>query len=67
MHPRHRCELSGRQAVYMLLENCDMTLVRAAQIKSDLSVQLIVAGAGFIRHLFLLTGLARSRNILFVY
>jgi hypothetical protein len=51
----------------MLLENCDMTLVRAAQIKSDLSVQLIVAGAGFIRHLFLLTGLARSRNILFVY
>ncbi len=51
----------------MFLEDRNMALVRATQIEPDLRVQLIIARSGFVWHPILLTGLARSRNILLVY
>ncbi len=67
MQPGHCRELRGGQPFDMFLKNSDMALVRATQVKSDLRIKLIVTVAGYIRHLILLTGLAPSRNILFVY
>lgn len=67
MNSRHGGELRRRQPVDMLLKDRNMALVRSPQVKSDLSVKLIVTVTGYIRHLILLTGLIPSRNILFVY